>query len=161
MTALAALDRAVGAVLRLVPMACLVALFAILFANVVARTFQVASLAWFDEVVQALFAIMVFVGAAALWREHEHFRVDWLEGALSTGPRRVLRLVTIVLSLTFLALLAWQGLDLALRSRAVTPILGVPSGWVYAAIPLAAAIMTLYSLRDLVVALRRTTCDRD
>ncbi|MEM8852246.1 MAG: TRAP transporter small permease [Pseudomonadota bacterium] len=143
-----------GAVLRLIPMVCLVALFAILFGNVVSRTFQLASLAWFDEIVEALFAVMVFIGAAALWREHEHFRVDWLEAALSLRPRRALQVFTIALSLGFLCLMAVKGYDLASRSRAVTPILSVPTAYIYATIPVAAAIMAIYSLRDLVVALR-------
>ncbi len=159
MTALARLDRTVGAVLRLVPMLCLVALFVILFGNVLSRYFQIWSIAWFDEIVEALFAWMVFIGAAALWREHDHFRIDWLETFLDaeTGGGRAaqgLRLILVLLSLAFLAVLAWKGLDLTLRSRAVTPILNVPVAVVYAAIPLSAVVMCLYSLRDLVVLLR-------
>ncbi|XWN33457.1 MAG: TRAP transporter small permease [Devosia sp.] len=154
MNALKAVDGILGTILRIVPMICLVALFAILFGNVVSRTFQIASLAWFDEIVEALFAVMVFIGAAALWREHEHFRVDWLEAALSLRPRRALQVFTIALSLAFLSLMALKGYDLASRSRAVTPILSVPTAYIYATIPVAAAIMALYSLRDLLVALR-------
>ncbi len=154
MKALLALDRFVGVVLRAVPIACLAALFAILFGNVVSRYFQIWSIAWFDEIVEALFAVMVFVGAAALWREHEHFRVDWLETALALKPRRALQVLTTLLSLAFLVLMAWKGYDLATRSRAVTPILSVPTAYIYATIPIAASIMALYSLRDLIVALR-------
>ncbi|WP_162409603.1 TRAP transporter small permease [Acuticoccus sediminis] len=154
MRALAGLDRGVGFVLRAIPVACLVALFVILLGNVVSRTFQIWTTAWFDEIVEALFAIMVFVGAAALWRENEHFRVDWLEGILGPRSGSWLRIVTVLLSMVFLAVMAWKGYDLASRSRAVTPILGVPTGYIYAVIPISAALMLVYSVRDLIVAVR-------
>ena len=65
----------------------------------------------------------------------------------------MLRLVSIALSMIFLAVMAVKGLDLTVRSRAVTPILSVPTAYVYAVIPVSAAIMLLYSVRDFVVAL--------
>ena len=153
MNALRAVDRVLGFVLRAIPVVCLVALFFILFGNVVSRYFQIWSIAWFDEIVEALFAYMVFIGAAALWRENEHFRIDWLELALGRPYGPMLRLVSITLSMVFLAVMAVKGLDLAMRSRAVTPILSVPTAYVYAVIPASAAIMLLYSVRDFAVAL--------
>ena len=152
MNALRAVDRVLGFVLRAIPVVCLVALFFILFGNVVSRYFQIWSIAWFDEIVQALFAVMVFVGAAALWRENEHFRVDWLEGGLGARSAPSLRVLTVLLSMVFLAVMAWKGYDLASRSRAVTPILGIPTGTIYAVIPISAALMLIYSVRDLVAA---------
>ncbi|UOM35642.1 TRAP transporter small permease [Acuticoccus sp. I52.16.1] len=154
MSALVRIDRVVGVVLRAIPVACLVALFFILFGNVVSRTFQIWTTAWFDEIVESLFAVMVFVGAAALWRENEHFRVDWLEGILGPRSGSLLRLVSIGLSMVFLFVMAWKGYDLASRSRAVTPILGVPTAYIYAVIPISAALMLVYSVRDLIVAVR-------
>ncbi len=154
MRALAAIDRIVGSVLRGIPILCLVALFAILFVNVLSRYFQVWAFSWFDEVVQALFAYMVFLGAAALWRENEHFRIDWMELALGRPYGPMLRIVSVILSMVFLAIMAMKGLDLTVRSRAATPILSVPTAWIYAVIPVSAAIMLVYSVRDFVVALR-------
>ncbi len=154
MSALKRIDAALGVVLRTIPVVCLVALFIILFGNVVSRYFQIWTTAWFDEIVESLFAIMVFVGAAALWRENEHFRVDWLESVLGPRSGSLLRLVSIGLSMVFLAVMAWKGYDLASRSRAVTPILGVPTAYIYAVIPVSAALMLLYSVRDFVVAIR-------
>lgn len=153
MTMLRHLDAAVGWVLRAIPITAFVALFAIILVNIVARYFQIASLAWFEEVVEALFAAMVFIGAAALWRENDHFRVDWLEVLLGRRFGPWLRLLSVVLSLVFLVLMAVKGLDLAERSRAVTPILSIPTSYVYAVIPISAAIMLVYSVRDFVVAL--------
>jgi len=144
------IDKTVGVLLRATASFCLAALFAIVFANVLSRYFQLGSMAWFDEIVQALFAWMVFIGAAALWRENEHFRVDWLSAMLGesrSGSR--LHMAVSLLSIGFLGLMTWKGLDLTLRSRAVTPILNVPVAFLYVSIPIAGAVMTIYSLADL------------
>jgi TRAP-type C4-dicarboxylate transport system permease small subunit len=144
------IDRAVGQALRLIAMACLVGLFALLFANVVIRLFELASIAWFDEVVQALFAWMVFIGAAALWRENEHFRVDWLEQQLSgTGAGRLLGLIVQFLCLAFLSIMTWKGYDFTVRANAVTPIMRIPVAIVYVVIPISGAIMSVYTVANM------------
>lgn len=152
--ALAALDRAVGVAMRGVATACLAALFLLLFVNVVSRSLQLAGLAWFDEVVQGLFAWMVFTGAAALWREGLHFRVDLLQQTLPPRARAALRATVSALSLAFMTAMAVYGLDLTLRSRALTPILNLPTALFYASMPLAGAVMAVYSLRELVSSAR-------
>ncbi|MEO0425692.1 MAG: TRAP transporter small permease [Pseudomonadota bacterium] len=157
-SALARLDAGLGTVLRAIPIACLAALFVILLGNVLSRYFQIWSIAWFDEIVQALFAWMVFVGAAALWRENDHFHIDWAAAVLSALGSvvglKALRLLITTLGLAFLVVMTWKGWELTSRSRAVTPILSLPVAWVYVVIPISGAIMCAYSLRDLVVLLR-------
>ena len=151
------LDRRIGQLLRAVPIACLAALLGLLSVNVVARTFQLAGFAWFDEIVQGLFAWMVFVGSAALWREHDHFQVSWLPDSLPSGAARALRIATGLMSLAFLGAMTWYGLLLTQRARALTPILDLPTSLFYAAIPVSGAIMTLYSLVSLFQLLTRST----
>lgn len=148
--ALTTVDRVAGFMLRAIPCVCLAGLLVVLFVNVVSRTLGLWSFPWFDEIVEALFAWMVFVGAAALWREKEHFRVDWLEAMLGKGARReILNLLIHLLSLVFIVLMTWTGLDLTLRSRAVTPILSIPVAFLYASIPFAGLTMCIYSMADL------------
>ena len=142
-------ERLFGQLLRAIPIACLVALFILLFVNVIARTFQLAGFAWFDEVMQGLFAWMVFVGASALWRERDHFQVLWLVESLPPHAARFLRGVIICLSLCFLSAMTWYGASLTLKARALTPILDLPTSLFYAAIPISGAVMIAYSLADL------------
>lgn len=150
MTVIRRLDRALGAVLRAFAVTCLVALLVILAGNVVARYLQLFSLGWYDEVVEGLFAWMVFLGTAALWRESDHFRVDWLAGHLHRpGARRAQRITVSALSLAFLVLMTWTGWQLALRSGAETPVLKLPTAVFYLCIPVAGALMAAYSLADL------------
>ncbi|WP_425405549.1 TRAP transporter small permease [Hwanghaeella sp.] len=143
-------DAIVGRALRGVAIGCLSALFVLLFVNVIARTFRFAGFAWFDEIVQGLFAWMVFVGAAALWREKDHFQVDWIPNMLSAGRRTALKLVTSVLALCFLVAMTWFGAKLTVSANALTPILALPTALFYASIPLSGAIMIAYSLAELV-----------
>ena len=142
-------ERLFGQLLRAIPVACLVALFILIFINVIARTFQLAGFAWFDEVMQGLFAWMVFVGAAALWREHDHFQVLWLSESLPPTAARMLQVVIVCLGLCFVGAMTWYGASLTLKARALTPILALPTSLFYAAIPISGAVMIVYSLADL------------
>lgn len=148
------IDRCVGQLLRGVAILCLVGLFALILLNVTARSFELAGLPWFDEVVQGLFAWMVFIGSAALWREQDHFRVGWLSEVLPPRAARPVALLVVLLEAAFLVAMTRYGYDLALRSRALTPILNLPTALFYAAIPLAGAVMLAYSVRDLWCVLR-------
>lgn len=148
-------DRLIGQVLRAVPIACLAALFVLLLVNAIARTTQLAGFPWLDEIVQGLFAWMVFVGAAALWREQDHFQVLWLPEAVPPNVSRILRILIVALSLCFLVAMTWYGASLTLRARALTPILDLPTSLFYAAIPISGAVMIIYSLGDLFRLLRQ------
>lgn len=141
-------DRLCGRLLRGVAIGCLAALLALLGSNVLGRTTGWYSFAWYDEIIEMLFAWMVFVGAAALWREREHFRIDWLPLHLPARLRPWHGLLVSAVNLGFLYFMAREGLSLTLRSSALTPVLGLPVGLLYGCIPLAAAVMALYSLRD-------------
>ena len=101
-------------------------------------------------------ALMVFIGAAALWREKEHFRVEFLALVLEdTRLGDLLSCVVWALSLLFLVALTHYGWALTARATALTPILGLPTAWLYAAIPLSGLIMSAYTLGFLIAAIRR------
>lgn len=141
-------EQVFGRLLRGIAIGCLGALLALLASNVVGRITGWYSFAWYDEIIEMLFAWMVFVGAAALWREKEHFRIDWLPQRLPAGLLPWHGLLVTALNLAFLYVMAREGLSLTQRSAALTPVLGLPVGLLYACIPISAAIMALYSLRD-------------
>ena len=148
-------DHYFGQVLRAVPIACLAALFVLIFINVIARTFQLAGFAWFDEVIKGLFAWMVFIGAAALWRERDHFQVLWLPETLPPRASKLLQIFVALLGLCFVGVMTWYGASLAMKAKAETPILAMPTSLFYAAIPISGAVMIVYSLADLFRLLRR------
>ncbi len=146
------LEQFVEGVLRLVATASLVVLFVLILINVVARSFELAGFAWFDEVVRGCFAYMVFFGAAALWIRRDHFQVDWLELSLP-GQRSkwLLRSFVAILSLGFFYVMTWYGYVLFYKANALTPILQIQERIFYAAIPISGAVMALHSTFTLFV----------
>ncbi len=137
--------------LRLVATAALGVLFLLILVNVIARSFELAGFAWFDEIVRGCFAYMVFFGAAALWLKRDHFQVDWLELALKRRQIRwFLRSIVAVLCLGFLGVMTGYGWILFNKANAMTPILQIPERLFYAAIPLSGAIMTAHSVARLI-----------
>ena len=150
MAALRRLEEKFGWLLRAIPVTCLALLLFILAANIVGRFLQLWSIAWFDEIVQGLFAWMVFIGAAALWREGQHFAVAWLGEILKGRARQTLAIFVAAASLIFFCAMTWYGWKLTGGNAALTPILKLPVAWLYACIPLSGLIMLGYSLVELV-----------
>lgn len=118
--------------------------------NVFGRYFELYTLSWINEVIEIIFSWMVFMGAAALWMKHDHFRVDYLSKKLAhTKLGWVLDVFIVSSCLFFLVVLTWQGLMLTVKAGAITPILEIPTFVSYASIPLSGLIMSFYSMRDL------------
>ena len=147
---LKAADMLAGRMLRLIAGGCLGIIFVLLTANVFVRFVPVVSLAWLDEIIEMLTAWMVFIGAAALWREKEHFAVsflpDWWRG---TRKGCLLNIMVDLISLTFLFVFTYYSLNLTIRASDWTPVLNMPKRVLYACMPISGAVMGIYSIRDL------------
>jgi TRAP-type C4-dicarboxylate transport system permease small subunit len=149
-------DQGLERMMRWGSIACFVALLVIITANVVVRFVPVMSLGWMDEIVELAFAWMVFLGAAALWREGAHFRV-YLVLNLLRGTRAAwgLTIILNLLGLLFLLVFTYYGATLTMDATDRSPILEYPRVIWYIIMPLAGLIMIGYSLRDLWVLLAR------
>ncbi|MER0236960.1 TRAP transporter small permease [Fulvimarina sp. MAC8] len=94
---------------------------------------------WTEEVVRTLLVWCVMIGLPVVLYRHDEILVDILS-VPPVAARWRLRLA-MVLSLIFLAILAWQGWTFTARNGAFTsPTLGVSRAWIYASIPLGAAL---------------------
>ncbi|HSC69872.1 MAG TPA: TRAP transporter small permease subunit [Candidatus Methylomirabilis sp.] len=143
-------DEGMGWTMRWGSIACFVALLVIIAANVFVRFVPVMSLGWMDEIVELAFAWMVFLGAAALWREGTHFRVDLLLNSLAgTRAGWGLTLVLNLLGLFFLVVFTYYGALLTADATDRSPILEYPRLIWYVVMPITGAIMIIYTLRDL------------
>ena len=130
---------------------CFSLLLLLLAGNVFVRIFPVTAFYWFDEVVEWMFAWMVFFGAAALWARDDHFRLEWINEKLKERPVGHLVSATLeVISLFFIAIFFYQSLQLTLAARDWTPVFNVSRRFLYACMPLSGAIMVGYSLRKIV-----------
>lgn len=148
---LARFDRSLTVTLRTLTLVCLVTLLILLSAVVFVRFVPITSLGWSDEIVEWAFAWMVFMGSAVLWRDNEHFRVQWLENRLKDRTSgKVLGLVVEILSLTFLMVMTYYGMKLMVAAHDRSPILELPRHIWYFCIPLAGTIMIAYSIRNFI-----------
>lgn len=143
-------DRVLVFTLRAVCVGCFALLLLLLAGNVFVRWFPVAAFYWFDEVVEWLFAWMVFFGAAALWARNEHFRLDWISKALKGTPGGCLFAAAIeIVALCFIVIFFYQALRLTALARDWTPVFNVPRRYLYVCMPISGGIMVIYSLRNI------------
>ena len=154
-------DRTLGLMLKWGSSICLAGLLIIIFAIVLIRFVPFTSMGWTDEIVEFAFAWMVFLCAAALWRERTHFRVDiitdWLGGSKSG---RVLKIFLSLIALLFLLVFTYEGALLAIKATDRSPIFEYPKTLWYMSIPFSGIIMIGYTIRDLLVFFRRQSSEK-
>jgi len=162
------MDQIILQAFKALTMACFVALTILVSANVFVRFFPVASLHWFDEIIELLYACLVFYGAAALWITREHFSVgDWIGGRVIKGDRarHFYRLVLEVLVLIFSLVFFFYSFKLTAMARDVTNVFAIPKSVLYSCMPIAGAVMVVYSIRniihEMIPLIRRTAGQRE
>ena len=156
MATLKIIDRHILNALKAVAIAVFVCLTVLIAANVFVRFFPVASLHWFDEIIELLYAYMVFYGAAALWITREHIHVgDWLGGALAKNERlgHAYGVIVEMLVLAFAVVFFYYSWQLTERALDVTNVFAIPKKILYSCMPISGAVMILYSVRNIVVEL--------
>jgi TRAP-type C4-dicarboxylate transport system permease small subunit len=147
-------DRFVLALLKAFTILCFILLTLLISANVLVRFFPVVSLHWFDEIIELLYAYLVFYGAAALWITREHFSVgDWISGRLIRNPLaiRVYRLVLECLVLSFALIFFYYSQRLTGLAMDVTNVFAIPKKILYSCMPISALVMVVYSLRNVIM----------
>ena len=145
-------DRFVLALLKAFTILCFILLTVLISANVFVRFFPVVSLHWFDEIIELLYAYLVFYGAAALWITREHFSVgDWISGRLIRSPKaiRVYRLVLECIVLVFALIFFYYSQRLADMAMDVTNVFAIPKKILYSCMPISGLVMAVYSLRNI------------
>lgn len=144
-------DAMLVSTLRMVCVCCFIILLLLLSGNVLVRYFPVAAFYWFDEVVECVFAWMVFFGAAALWARDEHFKLKWISGKLEgTTKGHLFACLIELISLGFLLIFAYQAMRLTILARDWTPVFNVSRRYLYGCMPISGAIMVGYSIRNIV-----------
>ena len=147
---LAAVDRVLVYCLRLICVCCFSLLLLLLAGNVFVRYFPVAAFYWFDEVVEWMFAWMVFFGAAALWARDEHFRLEWINEKIKGTPTGHLVAAGLeLISLFFLMIFCYQALRLTILAKDWTPVFNVSKRYLYVCMPISGFIMVGYAIRNI------------
>jgi len=149
------MDKVILYTLKVITITVFVLLTILISANVFVRFVPVVSLHWFDEIIELLYAYLVFYGAAALWISHEHFGVgDWIEKRIRDQRMRyVYRLIIELLVLCFGVIFFYYSLRLTILARDVTNVFAIPKRVLYSCLPVSGAIMIIYSIRNIAVEL--------
>lgn len=148
------LDRMLLIALRVLTIACFVILTILVSANVFVRFVPVMSLHWFDEIIELLYAYLVFYGAAALWISREHISVgDWIGTRIikNVTGRHIYRMVLELIIMVFAVIFFYYSLRLTVLAQDVTNVFAISKRILYSCMPVAGAIMIIYSIRNIAV----------
>jgi len=148
------LDRALLAALKSATVAVFLLLMLLITANVFVRFVPVASMHWFDEIIEMLYAYLVFYGAAALWINKEHLKIgDWISGRLIRNDtmKGIYKFFLEGVALVFALIFTCYSARLTELALDVTNVFQIPKKVLYSCMPASGAIMVIYSLRNCVV----------
>ncbi len=147
------IDRVLLYLLKGITITSLLSLTLLISANIFVRFFPVASLHWFDEIIELLYAYLVFYGAGALWISQEHFSVgDWVEKRIKNRRAKYgYRAMTELLVVFFVVVFFYYSFKLTLLAQDVTNVFAIPKRILYSCLPVSGAIMMLYSIRNIAV----------
>lgn len=162
MVLLKKVDAKIAVLLKTLCLICFTGLFVILLMNVFFRWVPILSripsfsMGWFDEIVEMLFAWLVFSGSSLLCRDKEHFKVDLIQMKLE-GKRSlyIMEFAINLVTLVFFTALLYYGWKLAEGAVQTTPVLRMQKRWMYMCVPFNSLLMTIYTIRDAVCNLQR------
>ena len=147
-------DRVILGTLKMITIASFVLLTLLVSANVFVRFFPVVSLHWFDEIIELVYAYLVFYGAAALWITRGHISVgDWIGGRIirNVSARHFYGIIIELLVLCFVAVFFYYSFRLTILALDVTNVFAIPKRLLYSCLPISGFIMIIYSIRNIVV----------
>jgi TRAP-type C4-dicarboxylate transport system permease small subunit len=139
-------DRALVRANRWAVIAMLAAMAASVFANVALRMTTDRSLLWVEEASRYLMIWITFLGSGLVLRYGGHVGIDTLQEAL---PRRAaaIRAAIFAVLLAFFVVMIVLGLRYAAFAwNQTTPVLQIPIGAVYLAMPIGFALATTHLL---------------
>jgi TRAP-type transport system small permease protein len=135
--------------------AILAAMTGVVFLQVVLRYAFRSGVEGLDEVPRYLFVWLVMIGAAAAMERGEHTALVYFRDRLGPTGRALLGVVTTALAMVLFLSMIRSSLVLVPNANLQTsPGLALPLGYVYAAVPVGAALILLPMARELRALLR-------
>lgn len=112
---------------------------------------------WTEEISKYMLIWIAFIGGFGAVVKGEHMMVDILYILFSPRLKKYARVLNDVIASLFSGFLCYFGIGLCLNpviQRSVTPAMQMPRVWLYSVLPVTMAFMCLYSIYDLVRAVR-------
>ena len=131
---------------RWVVIAILAAMASMVFANVVLRFLTDHSILWVEEVSRYLMIWLTFLGAGLVLRYGGHIGIDTLQERFP-AQAPVIRAVIFIVMLVFFVVMLWLGVRYAAFTWGqTTPVMQIPIGAIYLAMPIGFALMIVHLL---------------
>jgi TRAP-type C4-dicarboxylate transport system permease small subunit len=128
---------------------------ALLLAAIVVIVVLHIALSWPEELARYVLVWLVFVGAAATAARHQHIVVDTLTELLPARARLPAQALATIAGLIAIGVLVWVSQPLfGAASRSTSPATGIPSFWIFLALPVGGVLLGLFALADLWSVLR-------
>lgn len=143
---LATFDRLLIRLNRWAVILILAAMAVMVFANVALRFLTDHSILWVEEVSRYLMIWLTFLGAGLVLRYGGHIGIDTLQNAL---PRHAawIRGAIFALMLIFFGTMLWLGVRYSMVTWGqTTPVMQIPIGAVYLAMPIGFALLIAHLL---------------
>jgi TRAP-type C4-dicarboxylate transport system permease small subunit len=141
---LATFDRALMCANRWAVIVMLAAMASMVFANVALRFLTDQSILWVEEVSRFLMIWLTFLGSGIVLRYGAHVAIDTLAQKLP-GLAFSIRGAVLGVLVAFFAAMVWLGTRYAILTWGqTTPVLGIPFGAVYLAMPIGFALMIVH-----------------
>jgi TRAP-type C4-dicarboxylate transport system permease small subunit len=143
---IARLDRILVGINRWAVIVMLGAMAAMVFGNVALRLASDRSLLWAEEASRYLMIWVTFIGSGLVLRHGGHIGIDTLQEALPRSAVAIRGAILVVL-LAFFSLMVIVGSRYAVFAWSqTTPVLQIPIGAVYLAMPVGFALMIAHLL---------------
>jgi TRAP-type C4-dicarboxylate transport system permease small subunit len=114
------------------------------------------SLSWPEELARYVLVWLMIFGVAAAAAGRSQIVVDTLLELVPASVRRALEALAALAGLVAVALLVWtsQPLIFGPAGRSTSPATGIPSFWIYLAVPVGGALLALFALAEVAEILR-------
>jgi TRAP-type C4-dicarboxylate transport system permease small subunit len=142
--------KRLGAIVESVAAVLLAVVVVIVLVQVFGRYILQISLSWPEELARYVLVWLMFFGVAAASATRSQIVVDTILELVSPRVRRILEGIGALAGLVAVGLLVWTSQALfGPASRSTSPATGIPSFWIYLAIPIGGALLGLFALADL------------
>ena len=125
------------------------------FLQVVLRYLGLTGIDGLEEVPRFLFIWLVMIGAASAMQRGQHTVLDYFVNRLGARAHALVLILTNAVGIVLFAYLIKLSLVLVPNAQLQTSAgLGLPLGWVFAAVPVGSALIIFPMLRTIFIALR-------
>ena len=143
--------KRLGAVVESVAAALLAVVVVIVLVQVFGRYILRMSLSWPEELARYVLVWLTFFGVAAAAARQSQIVVDTVLELVSPRVCRILEGIGALAGLLAVGLLVWTSRPLLFgpAGGSTSPATGIPSFWIYLAVPVGGVLLGLFALADL------------